>query len=173
MRIILTVAFICGALAVPAGLLAGPEARGANAQQSTSSAPAAHPTPRRPPEWWKTPKYVQELKLTADQSAELDQIIQLGRARMTADREDLERAETDFRQLMERPNVPQRELLKAAERLEMTRYSIAKERTMMGVRIHSVLNPEQRKGLAAIAKRYEAERERRDQAQGQSQQKSK
>ncbi len=57
----------------------------------------------------------------------------------------------------------QRELLKAAERLEMARYSIAKERTMMRVRIHSVLTPEQRKGLDAIAKRHEAERNRQNQ----------
>ena len=46
-------------------------------------------------------------------------------------------------------------------RLEMARYSIAKERTTMLVRIHSVLTPEQRRGLDAIAKRHEAERNRR------------
>jgi Spy/CpxP family protein refolding chaperone len=115
---------------------------------------------------------MQELKLTADQSAQLDQIIMAGRARMTASKEDLDRAESDFRQLMSQPTVPQRELLSAAERLEMARYSIAKERTMMTVRIHSVLTPDQRKGLAAIAKRYEAERERRNH-QTQNQQKQK
>ena len=61
---------------------------------------------------------------------------------------------------MERPAANQRELLKAAERLEMARYSIARERTTMLVRIHSVLTPEQRTGLDAIAKRHEAERNR-------------
>ena len=81
-------------------------------------------------------------------------------ARMKADKEDLDRAQGDFRQLMERPTASQRELLKAAERLEMARYSIAKERTTMLVRIHSVLTPEQRRGLDAIAKRHEAERNR-------------
>ena len=81
---------------------------------------------------------------------------------MKADKEDLDRAQSDFRQLMERPAANQRELLKAAERLEMARYSIAKERTMMLVRIHSVLTPEQRKGLDAIAKRHEAEQNRQN-----------
>jgi Spy/CpxP family protein refolding chaperone len=108
---------------------------------------------------------MQELKLTARQSAELDQIIQASRARMTADKEDLDRAQSDFRQLMERPDTNQRELLKAAERLEMARYSIAKERTMMGVRIHSVLTPEQRRGLDAIARRHEADRRSQNQRQ--------
>lgn len=168
MRIILTVALLC-VLAVPAGLLTQVQASGA---QQSGSGLGAHPTPRRPPEWWKTPRYMQELKLTADQSAQLDQIIMAGRTRMTASKEDLDRAETDFRQLMSQPKVPQRELLNAAERLEMARYSIAKERTMMTVRIHSVLTADQRKGLAAIAKRHEAERERRnDQTQNQQKQK--
>ena len=55
-----------------------------------------------------------------------------------------------------RPTYP----AKAAERLEMARFSISKERTTMLVRIHSVLTPEQRRGLDAIAKRHEAERNR-------------
>ena len=105
---------------------------------------------------------MQELKLTAEQSAELDQIIQASRARMTADKEDLDRAQSDFRALMEKPSANQRELLKAAERLEMARYSIAKERTMMGVRIHSLLTAEQRKGLDAIARRHQAEQDRKN-----------
>jgi Spy/CpxP family protein refolding chaperone len=151
---------MCAALLAPAGLWTELEASSA---QQQGVAPGAHPPARRPPDWWKTPKYMQELRLTAEQSAELEQIIQPSRARLSADKESLDRAESDFRQLMSQPNVPQRELLKAAERLEMARYSIAKERTMMTVRIHSVLTPEQRKLLAAIAKRHEAERNRHTQ----------
>ena len=77
--------------------------------------------------------------------------------RLKGDKEDLDQAQSDFRQLMERPVASERELLKAAERLEMARYSISKERTTMLVRIHSVLTPEQRRGLDAIAKRNERE----------------
>ena len=154
MRIILHIVFMCSALAASAEIV---RLEAASAQQQQGPTQAAHPSPRRPPDWWKTPRYMQELKLTSEQSAELDQIIQASRARMTADKEDLDRAQSDFRQLMERPAANQRELLKAAERLEMARYSMAKERTMMGVRIHSLLTPEQRKGLEAIAKRHQAE----------------
>ena len=159
MRIILTVLLVCAALVASEGL-SGVYA----SSQQQSATPGTHPSPRRPPSWWKTPKYVQELKLTAEQTAQLEQIITAGRAQMTADKEDLDRAESEFRQLMAQPNVPKRELLKAADRLEMARYSIAKERTMMTVRIHSVLTPEQRKGLAAIAKRHESERGRENQS---------
>jgi Spy/CpxP family protein refolding chaperone len=166
MRIILHLVFMSCALAAAAGMPAGLEAAQRPPQ---GAAPDAHPAPRRPPDWWKTPRFMQELKLTAEQSAELDQIIQASRARMTADKEDLDRAHSDFRQLMERPSANQRELLKAAERLEMARYSIAKERTMMGVRIHSLLTPEQRKGLDVIARRHQAEQDRQAPKQKQNQ----
>jgi Spy/CpxP family protein refolding chaperone len=158
MRIILTLALVCSALAAPAGLMVRLEA---GTTQQADKPSDAHTSPRPPSRWWATEKYKQELKLTAEQSAELEQIVQSSMSRMKADKEDLDRAQSDFRQLMERPAASQRELLKAAERLEMARYSIAKERTTMLVRIHSVLTPEQRKGLDAIAKRHEAERNRK------------
>jgi Spy/CpxP family protein refolding chaperone len=159
MRIIFTLALICSALAMPAGLAARLEARTSQQGSSASSQSA----PRPPSHWWKTERYMKELKLTPEQSAEIEQIVQSSFARMKADKEDLDRAQSDFRQLMERTSVNQRELLKAAERLEMARYSIAKERTMMTVRIHGVLTPEQRRGLDAIAKRHDAERNRQSQ----------
>lgn len=159
MRIILTLALVCSALAAPAGLAVRLEAR--TSSQQPEKASDAHSAPRPPSRWWATEKYKQELKLTAEQSAELQQIVESSMSRMKADKEDLDRAQSDFRQLMERPAASQRELLKAAERLEMARYSIAKERTTMLVRIHSVLTPEQRRGLDAIAKRHEAERNRK------------
>jgi Spy/CpxP family protein refolding chaperone len=158
MRIILMLALVCSALAAPAGLAIRVEAR--TSQQSDKPSDA-HDAPRPPSRWWATDKYKQELKLTAEQSAQLEQIVQSTMGRMKADKEDLDRAQSDFRLLMESPAASQRELLKAAERLEMARYSIAKERTTMLVRIHSVLTPEQRKGLDAIAKRHEAERNRK------------
>ena len=157
MRMILTVILVGWALAAHAGMSARLEA---TAQQGSSGS-HSNSGPRPPSRWWATDKYKQELKLTAEQSAEIEQIVQTTLARMKADKEDLDRAQSDFRQLMERPATSQRELLKAAERLEMARYSIAKERTTMLVRIHSVLTPEQRRGLDAIAKRHEAERDRK------------
>ncbi len=152
MRMILWAIVTC-VLAASAGLPARLEAR-ENQQDKASS---GHVNPRPPSNWWKTSKYMQELKLTATQSAEIEQIVQSSMARLRVDKDDLDRAQIDFRSMMEQPHTPQRELLKAAERLEMARFSISKERTSMLVRIHSLLTPDQRKGLDVIAKR-EAER---------------
>ncbi len=154
MQIILIAIAVWG-LAMPTGLAARLEA-GSNQQDKS----AVH-APRPPSNWWKTERYIQELRLTPEQSAQINEIVQTSFARLKADKEDLDRAQSDFRALMERPSVSQRELLKAAERLEMARYSISKERTTMLVRIHSVLTPDQRRGLDAIAKRHEAERNRK------------
>jgi Spy/CpxP family protein refolding chaperone len=148
MRKILTFALMSAALA---GSAFPVEGRTSNQAKSDGLRSA----PRPPSRWWTTEKYKQELKLTAEQSAEIEQIVQGSMARLKDDKEDLDRAQSDFRLLMERPNVSERELLKAAERLEMARYSISKERTTMLVRIHSALTPEQRRGLDAIAQRHE------------------
>jgi len=153
MRIILTVVVTCCALAFPARLV---DAH--TSQQSKSD--GSRSAPRPPSRWWMSEQYRQELRLSAEQSAEIEQIVQGSMARLKGDKEDLDRAQSDFRQLMERPQASERELLKAAERLEMARYSISKERTTMLVRIHSVLTPEQRRGLDAIATRHEGERNR-------------
>jgi Spy/CpxP family protein refolding chaperone len=146
-------AVIC-ALAVPLGVSGRLDAR-----ESQDKSAGAHSNPRPPSHWWKTAKYIQELKLTPAQSAEIEQIVQSSMERLRVDKDDLDRAQGDFRAMMEQPDAPKRELLKAAERLEMARFSISKERTSMLVRIHSVLTPDQRRGLNAIAKR-EAERNR-------------
>jgi Spy/CpxP family protein refolding chaperone len=151
MRMILSLLIGCFTLSA-SGLPA--EAR-TSSQQSKSD---SHSAPRPPYRWWATEKYRQELRLTAEQSAEIEQIVQGSMSRLKSDKEDLDRAQSDFRQVMEKPNASERELLKAAERLEMARYSISKERTTMLVRIHSVLSPDQRRGLDAIAKRHEAEK---------------
>jgi Spy/CpxP family protein refolding chaperone len=154
MQKILTLVLTCCALALPAV-----PGHASTSRQSKSD--GSHSAPRPPSRWWMSEQYRQELRLSDEQSAEIERIVQGSMSRLKGDKEDLDRAQSDFRQLMERPQASERELLKAAERLEMARFSISKERTSMLVRIHSVLTPEQRRGLDAIAKRHETERNRK------------
>ncbi len=46
-------------------------------------------------------------------AADIERIVQESIARLKGDKEDLDRAQSDFRQLMERPHTDERELLKA------------------------------------------------------------
>jgi len=155
MQIFLTVALMW-VLVAPVGFVGRLEARSTRQDKQG----ATHANPRPPSRWWTTEKFKQELKLTSEQSTEIEEIVQASMGRLKAEKDDLDRAQSDFRQMMEQPHTPQRELLKAAERLEMARYMISKERTTMLVRIHSVLTPDQRRGLDAIAKRAEQNRQK-------------
>ena len=115
----------------------------------TRSSDSRSPTRR----WWTVEKYRQELKLTAEQSAQIDRIFQTSMERMKAQKDDFDRAQSDFSQLMKKGTATERDLLRAADSLELARFKVSSERTSMLVRIHSVLTPEQRLGLQAISKR--------------------
>jgi Spy/CpxP family protein refolding chaperone len=154
---ILTIVFSCCALAI--GLA---ELQHAQAQERKGGTSAdtrdSRPAPRPPFKWWAIEKYKQELKLTNEQSAEIEKIFQASMERLRGDKDDLDRAQGSFSQLMERPSAGEREFARAVDQLELARYNVSKERTMMLVRIHTILTPDQRKGLEAIRKRNDAER---------------
>ena len=156
---ILTAVFICCAAAI--GLAQAQRVQGQDPNRG--SAPDNHdsrPSPRPPFKWWAIDKYKQELRLTTDQSNEIEKIFQASMDRLRVDKDDLDRAQTSFSQLMEKSSAGEREFARAVDQLELARYNVSKERTMMLVRIHNILTPEQRKGLDAIRKRNDAERDR-------------
>jgi Spy/CpxP family protein refolding chaperone len=71
---VLTVIFICSTLAAVAGQAANPAAQAPQSRDPQRS--DAKPAPRPPFKWWAIDKYKQELKLTAEQSAEIEKIFQ-------------------------------------------------------------------------------------------------
>ena len=158
-----TIVLTCCALAVGvvgaqnrAGAGRGPDPKG-DAPPSTRD---ARPAPRPPFKWWAIDKYKQELKLTADQSAHIEKVFQASMEQLRADKDALDRAQATFSELMERPTVGELEFSRAVDRLELARYNVSKERTTMLVRIHSILTPDQRKGLEAIRKQNDADKNR-------------
>ena len=154
---ILTVIFVGCALA---GVAAQTPAAQTPQQPRDAHKSDAKPAQRPPFKWWAIDKYKQELKLTSDQSAEIEKIFQASMDRLRVDKDDFDRAQNSFSQLMDKPAAGEREFARAVDQLELARYNVSKERTMMLVRIHSVLTPEQRKGLEVIRKRNEGDRDR-------------
>lgn len=152
-----TLVFVCCVLAS----LSGQAPSAAQGQTGRDTHPGeAKPAPRPPFKWWAIDKYKQELKLSGEQSAEIEKVFQASMERLRSDKDDFDREQTNFTQLMGKASVDDREFQRAVDRLEMARYYVSKERTLMLVRIHSVLTPEQRKGLEAIRKRNDSERDR-------------
>jgi Spy/CpxP family protein refolding chaperone len=151
----------CCALAV--GVVGAQNRAGQGPDRKGDSAPAPHdtrPAPRPPFKWWAIDKYKQELKLTADQTAHIETVFQASMEQLRADKDALDRAQATFSDLMERPTVTELEFSRAVDRLELARYNVSKERTTMLVRIHSILTPDQRKGLDAIRKQNDANKNR-------------
>jgi Spy/CpxP family protein refolding chaperone len=160
MRIrILTFVFSCCALAI--GMAQEPNAHGQD--RKGAPAPDAHDSrlaPRPPFKWWAIDKFKQELKLTNEQSAEIEKVFQASMERLRVDKDDLDRAQSSFSQLMEKTSAGEREFARAVDQLELARYNVSKERTTMLVRIHNILTPDQRKGLEAIRKRNDGDKDR-------------
>ena len=152
---ILTSVFVCVLSAAVFGHQQAPQSMGRGPQDQKNNTPSADSRPgSRPPfKWWTLEKYRQELRLTAEQTAQIDKIFQASMDRMKVQKDDLDRAQSDFSQLMKKGTATERELLRAADSLEVARFKVSSERTSMLVRIHSVLTPEQRLGLQAIWKR--------------------
>jgi Spy/CpxP family protein refolding chaperone len=149
-----TIVLTCCALAVG---VVGAQNRGSNGpDRKGASAPPSHDARNdsRPPfKWWAVDNIKQELKLSPDQSARIEKVFQASMDQLRVDKDDLDRAQATFSELMERPTASELEFSRAVNRLELARYNVSKERTTMLVRIHSILTPDQRKGLEAIRKR--------------------
>jgi Spy/CpxP family protein refolding chaperone len=157
-RLFMLVVLICGAMAIGAaeaqnGSGRGPERKGGPGSDSHDS----HSAPKPPFKWWAVEKYKQELKLTTEQTADIERVFQASMDRLRVDKDDLDRAQSSFSQLMEKTSAGEREFARAVDQLELARYNASKERTMMLVHIHSILTPDQRKGLEAIRKRNEGD----------------
>jgi Spy/CpxP family protein refolding chaperone len=151
---IVTIVFTCCALAI--GIAQSQERKGGAAPDTHGARPAQ----RQPFKWWAIDQYKQELKLTPDQSAEIEKVFQASMERLRVDKDDLDRAQSSFSQLMEKTSVGERDFARAVDQLELARYNVSKERTMMLVRIHNILTPDQRKGLEAIRKRNDGDKNR-------------
>ena len=149
---IFTSLFVCIFTAAVVGHQPAAQSTPAPQEQKPKNSNESRP-PRPPFRWWTMEKYRQELKLTADQTGQIEKIFQVSMDRLKAQKDDFDRAQSDFSQLMKKGTATERDLLRAADSLELARFKVSSERTSMLVRIHSVLTPEQRLGLQAISKR--------------------
>jgi hypothetical protein len=84
--------------------------------------------------WWKDPKVVQELMLSADQSTRVDNVFQAVFPQLRQSKEEL-----DLRQV---------------DKVEGVRGSLNKARTLMLLHMRQVLTPKQNKRFNAVFEQY-------------------
>jgi Spy/CpxP family protein refolding chaperone len=113
-----------------------------------------------PGTWWTSDKFKQELRLTDDQSARIQQIFQASISQLRSSKDALDREEAGLSKLMASADAQEAEVLLAIDRVETARYTMSKARTVMLFRINRVLTHEQRAKLEEIHRATEPDRGR-------------
>jgi Spy/CpxP family protein refolding chaperone len=146
MRTGFILSFVCAALL---GIAVSPGQ--AQAARGTGPGPG-------PGAWWNSEKFKQELKLTDEQSARIEQIFQASLPQLQSSKDALDREQAGLSKLMAGPDVAEAEVVLSIDRVETARYTMSKARTMMLFRMNRVLTPDQRAKLEEIHRRDEAGR---------------
>jgi Spy/CpxP family protein refolding chaperone len=109
--------------------------------------------------WWQDEKYKADLKLTAEQSARIEEIWQAALSKAKPVMDEFNRRVDVLSNLINGSNdVTEAQVLKAADQVETMRSDMSKSRTLMLFRMRRILSPEQRAKLASIEKERERPR---------------
>jgi Spy/CpxP family protein refolding chaperone len=103
--------------------------------------------------WWKDPKVVQELMLSADQSTRIDNLFRAVFPQLRQNKEELDRQEAELSRLLE-ANADEATVLRQVDKVEGVRGSLNKARTLMLLHMRQVLTPKQNKKFNAVFEQY-------------------
>ena len=116
------------------------------------------------PHWWKSEEIVKELRLTADQSTQIDKVFYSTRPELRQEVDELDRLEAKLSRLIESDAVDEATLARQIDRVETARANANKTRSLMLWRMRQILTPDQRVRLKTLQERAERER-RQDRSQ--------
>jgi Spy/CpxP family protein refolding chaperone len=108
--------------------------------------------------WWQDERMKAELRLSAEQSARIEEIFTASFAKMREKVDELNRREEQLSNLISGNDVTEAQLIKEADQVEALRSLLSKDRTLMLFRMRRVLSAEQRSKLVEIQKAQERER---------------
>ena len=98
--------------------------------------------------WWKRPRIVQALGLTAAQSSELERIFAKSRPKLIDLKAELEKKQFAYEQAMSAEKVDRADVEAKIEAREQARAKLQKELSLMELDMKQVLTPEQREKVA-------------------------
>ena len=116
--------------------------------------------------WWLSSEVQQELQLSTDAVARIDDIFESVIPILRSGWRDFNRLEQAFEALLEKDDVTEAEVAHELEHLEAARAELRKTRTLMLFRMRRVLTAEQRGMLEAYTERRREERRSRDDRSG-------
>jgi Spy/CpxP family protein refolding chaperone len=92
--------------------------------------------------WWKSEQFQKEVGLTTEQCARIDNIFQSALPKLRETKEELDRQEAKLSDLIAEA-ADEARVVRQVDRVEATRASLNKMRTLMLLRERQVLTPEQ------------------------------
>jgi hypothetical protein len=103
--------------------------------------------------WWKDPKVVQELTLSADQSARIDGVFRAVFPQLTESKKELDRQEAELSRLLE-VKADEATVLRQVDKVEVVRGSLNKSRTLMLLHMRQILTSKQNVKFNAVFEQY-------------------
>ena len=103
--------------------------------------------------WWKDPKVVQELGLSADQSARIDGVFRSVFPQLRQSKAELDRQEAELSRLLG-VNADEATVLRQVDKVEVVRGSLNKSRTLMLLHMRQVFTPKQNVKFNAVFEQY-------------------
>jgi Spy/CpxP family protein refolding chaperone len=149
------------AILLAASVLAGDQQRPPQGPSRGDQKDARGSSPQGAPrglKWWQDERMKAELRLSAEQSARIEEIFTASFAKMREKVDELNRREEQLSNLISGNDVTEAQLLKEADQVEALRSLLSKDRTLMLFRMRRVLSAEQRIKLVEIQKAQERER---------------
>lgn len=108
--------------------------------------------------WWQSERFVQELGLTREQSARIDEVFQASWPSLHAAKADLDRLETELSSLIADGTASEAKVLQHIDRVEASRSAMGRTRSLMLYRMHRLLTADQRVKLKALYEAVEREK---------------
>ena len=113
--------------------------------------------------WWQSERFVQDLGLTQEQSARIEEVFQASWPALHAAKADLDRLETELSRLIAEGTASEAKVLQHIDRVEASRSAMGRTRSLMLYRMHRLLTADQRVKLKAL---YDAVEREKAQSQG-------
>jgi Spy/CpxP family protein refolding chaperone len=100
-----------------------------------------------PGKWWKRPRVVESLAITAEQQEKLDATFAKNRRAFIDLKADVEKRQLDLEELLTKKGTDSKRISDATDALEQSRGRLGKARTMMIVDMKGILTDEQWKKI--------------------------
>lgn len=116
--------------------------------------------------WWHSERFKTELRLTVQQSTQIEEVFQATVPRLRTLKEDLDRHQALLSVLIKEGTAPEAQVAQQVDRVEAARSEISKVRTLMLFRMRRLLSAEQRAKMDELHQRWEQDRKEQDRKKG-------